>query len=145
MTYSTYAATPRAAQVKLGPALGRHVLVVDDSPSERQFVASVLRQQGWSVLLGRDGLEAVSLARQYRPDGILLDVVMGRHDGLSACRHLTALMAQGLLPAIPIVLMSVKGQDVDVAWGLRQGAARYLIKPFTGAQLIAAVRDVLPL
>ena len=112
------------------------VLVVDDSPSERELLGRMVRAAGHQPEFAVDGAEALAKARAQRPSLILLDVVMPKLDGFSACRQLKK---DPLTAAIPIVLITLKGTDTDLFWGRKQGADDHIVKPFTADQVKRAI------
>ena len=113
------------------------VLIVDDSPTEQHVMSRVLEKSGFETLLASDGNEAIAIAEQTRPDLILMDVVMPGMNGFQATRQLTK---NPLTASIPVIIVSSKDQESDRAWGLRQGAVEYLMKPFADNELLATVK-----
>ena len=114
------------------------VLIVDDSPTEQHVIARLLEKHGFETLVANDGEEAISLAEQSRPDVILMDIVMPGMNGFQATRQLAK---NPLTAGIPVVMVTSKDQASDKAWGLRQGAVDYLMKPVADTELVAAVRS----
>jgi DNA-binding response OmpR family regulator len=104
------------------------------------FTLRVLQKAGCQVSLATDGTEGLQRAVQERPDCIILDVVLPGLNGYSLCRQLRSMDPEHDLA---IIMISSKNSPVDQNWGLRQGADRYLPKPFTEEQLLGTVRDVL--
>jgi two-component system phosphate regulon response regulator PhoB len=119
----------------------RTVLFADADADVRNLVTFVLARDGLSAILAADGEEALVLARRYRPDLILLDVLMPVLDGIAICR---ALKADPATAAIPVVVLTGEAQRELRGRALRAGADAYLTKPFSPAQLVAAVRRLLP-
>ena len=116
------------------------VLIVDDSPTEQHVFCKALERHGYDTVVASDGEEAIATAEQVRPEVIVMDVVMPGMNGFQATRRLSR---NPVTAAIPVVIVSAKGQETDRIWGLRQGAAQYLVKPVETAQLIAAVEAAL--
>lgn len=116
------------------------VLIADDSPTDQHILSRALEKQGFETVVARDGEEAIRLAGERSPDVILMDIVMPGMNGYQATRQLAQ---DPSTAAIPIVIISTKKQDADRAWGLRQGAVRYLTKPVSDDELVAAVRDAI--
>lgn len=116
------------------------VLIVDDSATLRVLMARALQKIGCQVLTAADGNEGFDRALQERPHCIVLDVVLPGMNGFSLCRRLRSLDPEHDLS---IVMISSKDTPADQHWGLRQGADRYLPKPFTEEQLVATVKEVL--
>jgi PAS domain S-box-containing protein len=118
---------------------GATVLVVDDDPLIHQLLKKELEREGMRVLLAADGIEAMTLARQYRPGAIVLDIHLPRLDGWNV---LTELKADPTLAPIPIIIISIEEQR---ARGFSLGAIEYLVKPLDAERLITIVsRSVRP-
>lgn len=116
------------------------ILVVDDDRDIARFLEVNLQLHGFAVLLANDGEQALALADQHRPDLAVVDVRMPRLDGLELTRRLRA---DPMTSAMPIILLTAKGQTVDKVVGLTAGADDYLVKPFDTAELVARVRSTL--
>jgi DNA-binding response OmpR family regulator len=116
------------------------VLIVDDSATLRLIMARALQKSGCQVSIASNGKEGLSKALQERPHCIILDVVLPGVNGFSLCRQLRALDPEHDLS---IILVSSKNTPVDQRWGLRQGADRYLPKPFSEEELVATVKELL--
>ena len=116
------------------------VLVVDDSATSSLFISKALRKAGYFVITAADGKEGLSKAFQERPHCLILDVVLPGMSGFGVCRHLRAMDPQRTLS---IIMVSSKNTPLDQTWGLRQGADRYLTKPFTEDALLQTVQEVL--
>jgi len=115
------------------------VLIVDDSATLRLLMARALQRFGCQVSLACDGKEGLEKALQERPHCVILDVVLPGLNGFSLCRQLRALDPEHDLS---IILVSSKNTTMDQRWGLRQGADRYLPKPFTEEKLIETVKEL---
>ena len=116
------------------------VLVVEDSASSSLFITQALRKAGYRVITAADGNEGLTKALQERPQCLILDVVLPGMSGFGVCRHLRAMDPQRNLS---IIMVSSKNTPLDQTWGLRQGADRYLTKPFTEDALLQTVQEVL--
>lgn len=112
------------------------ILVIDDSPTQRQYLGDVLAAGGYAVLTAQDGSQGVAIARSGRPDLIVMDVVMPGYNGFQASCELAR---DPDTAAIPVVMGSTKAQGVDRLWALRQGAREYLVKPVDPDELLACV------
>lgn len=115
---------------------GKVILVVDDSPTQLKLTTSFLQGKGYEILTAVDGEDALEKAAFYKPDLIVLDVVMPKMDGYQACRKLKA---SGDTKHIPVIMLTSKDKKADEFWGKKQGADMYLTKPVDEAELIDAV------
>ena len=102
------------------------ILIVDDSPSDRQFLLEKLSKRGYECVTAESGDEAISKSKTELPDLILMDVIMPGTNGYEATRTITRDEATR---GIPVILCTGKGQETDRLWGLRQGARDYVTKP----------------
>jgi len=116
------------------------ILISEDEPDIRELVAFTLRFAGYEVVTGSNGEEAVMLAKREQPDLILLDVRMPRLTGYEACKQIKEDPA---LKDTPVVFLSAKGQENEIATGMEAGAEEYLLKPFAPDQLTERVRAIL--
>ena len=123
-------------------AYAPRILIVDDSATLCLIMAKTLQKIGYQVLTASNGQEGFSKAVIERPHCVILDVVLPGISGFSLCRQLRSMDPQHTLS---IIMVSTKSTPMDQSWGLRQGADRYLSKPFTEEQLVEAVREVLAL
>ncbi len=110
------------------------VLVVDDDEMMRNLVSQVVARQGMEVILASDGLEAVQMATEQRPDLILMDVMMPNMDGFQACRRIRKNPATAFIPIILLTAVDTLEQKVN---GFEAGADDYLAKPFEPQELLA--------
>jgi two-component system, chemotaxis family, response regulator PixH len=116
------------------------ILVVDDTPSELELISRYLRDNGYTVIAARDGKEALSQAKQSKPDVVVTDVVMPNMSGFELCR---SLKQDPETEKLPIVICSSKNQQLDRLWGIKQGADIYITKPFAKEDLLRAVASVI--
>lgn len=116
------------------------ILLVEDSPTDTHAYSTVLRDNGYAVQTAATGEEGIEMAAKIKPDLILMDVVMPGVNGFQATRELRKNVATA---NIPVIILSTKDQDTDRIWGLRQGAADYLIKPVTGDALVESINRAL--
>jgi two-component system OmpR family response regulator len=114
------------------------VLVVDDEESITQLVSTVLRYEGFEVRCAADGRAAVRQARSFRPDLVVLDVMLPDWDGFEVYRRLTEETAQ-----VPVLFLTARDAPADRVHGLTLGADDYVGKPFSLEELVARVRAVL--
>jgi DNA-binding response OmpR family regulator len=116
------------------------VLVIDDSATSAHLITQTLRRAGYDVTTATNGSEGLAKAVRERPHCLILDVVLPGVSGFGVCRQLRALDPERNLS---IIMVSSKDTPMDQRWGLRQGADRYLTKPFSEEALIRTVHEVL--
>ncbi len=110
------------------------VLVVDDDASLAEMLTIVLRQEGFDSRVCSRGDRALAEFRDYRPDVLLLDLMLPGKDGIDVCKEIRA------ESGVPIVMLTAKGDTVDVVVGLESGADDYVVKPFKPKELVARIR-----
>jgi twitching motility two-component system response regulator PilH len=116
------------------------ILIVDDSPTETYKFREILERHGHQVIEAANGADGVAVARQEKPDVVLMDVVMPGLNGFQATRQLT----KGPDTAhIPVIIVTTKDQETDRVWGKRQGARDYLTKPVDEAVLLDVIHRAL--
>ncbi len=113
------------------------ILIVDDDRKIVDLVRLYLERDGYRVFVAYDGLRALELARQKRPDLIVLDLLLPEVDGLDVCRILQN------ESSVPIIMLTAKTTEADKLIGLELGADDYVTKPFSPRELVARVRAVL--
>jgi two-component system alkaline phosphatase synthesis response regulator PhoP len=119
----------------------RHrVVIVEDEPHIVLSLEFLLERAGYETASAVDGETGLALIRRVRPDVVLLDVMMPRLNGYEVCR---AVKDDPELTAIPVIMLSAKGQEVEILRGLELGAAAYVTKPFGNAEILEAVRAAL--
>jgi twitching motility two-component system response regulator PilH len=116
--------------------LKKHVLVVDDSPTDRQIVTTLLQKQGYEVTTAVDGEDALEKIASERPPLIVLDIILPKMNGYQVLRQLKTTPETR---HIKVILLSSKSQESDKFWGLKQGADDYIAKPYPDETLLAAV------
>src|SRR5450432_1945884 len=112
------------------------IMVVDDSATERAFIARLLKKSGYEVLSVSSGESAVARCASEQPDLVLMDVVMPGLNGFQATRIITN--GDGTRH-IPVIICSTKHAETDMIWGLRQGAKDYLTKPLDERVLLSKI------
>ncbi len=138
----TRAPPDRAANAPLtDPAIlvwmARTILVVEDEPTLRETLADALGGEGFRVVVAADGLAALERFRAEQPDLILLDLMLPELSGIDVCRIIRA------ESAVPIVMLTARGSEVDKIVGLELGADDYVTKPFSLRELTARIRALL--
>jgi len=116
------------------------IAVIEDEADIREVMARNLRKEGFRVVECSDGAEAPALVRQESPDLVLLDLMLPGMDGMEVCR---ALKQDILTRAIPIIMVTAKGEESDIVAGLTMGADDYIPKPFGAKELLARIKTVL--
>jgi two-component system alkaline phosphatase synthesis response regulator PhoP len=116
------------------------VLVVDDDPVIQKLLQVNFEMEGYDVVVAGDGEEGLALAREERPDLVLLDVMMPKMNGLDVA---AALRSDKVTEAIPIIMLSAKAQASDVQAGLDLGVDDYVTKPFDPLELLERVSTLL--
>ncbi|HEV2123731.1 MAG TPA: response regulator [Chloroflexota bacterium] len=120
--------------------MSARVVVADDDPDIRRLIVFTLRRRGYAVSEAEAGDSALDLIRQEHPDLVVLDVMMPGMTGIEVARALKRDPATG---AIPIIMLSAKGQAAEVDAGLESGARAYMVKPFSTQELASKVAEIL--
>ncbi|ABC80382.1 MULTISPECIES: PleD family two-component system response regulator [Anaeromyxobacter] len=118
----------------------KKILLVDDSSTVLLMERMILAKSAYDVVTARDGQEGVEKAREEKPDLILMDVVMPRMDGFEACRKLRE---HEETAAIPVIMVTTRGELASVETGYASGCTDYVTKPINGLELLAKVRSCL--
>ncbi len=116
------------------------ILIADDEPNILISLEFLMKREGYTVLLARDGQEALDVIVRERPQLVLLDVMMPIKTGFDVCHEVRANEA---LKDTCIVMLTAKGRDTDVAKGLALGANAYMTKPFSTKELVQKVQELL--
>ncbi|ATS19172.1 response regulator [Synechococcus sp. PCC 6717] len=116
------------------------VLVVEDSPPQREMISELLAKTGFEVTIASDGVEAIEQLQNFTPDLVVLDIVMPRMNGYEVCRQIKA---DPRTQTVPVVICSSKGEEFDRYWGMKQGADAYITKPFDPKELIGTIKQLL--
>jgi CheY-like chemotaxis protein len=118
----------------------KKILLVDDSSTVLLMERMILARQPYDLVEAHDGLEGLEKARAERPDLILMDVVMPRLTGFEACRRLRE---QEETRAIPVIMVTTRGELDSVESGYASGCSEYVTKPISGVELLTKVRNCL--
>jgi twitching motility two-component system response regulator PilH len=116
------------------------ILVVEDSAPQREMISELLQKSGLVVSVATDGVEAIEKIQTYKPDLVVLDIVMPRMNGFEVCRQIKS---DPQTQNVPVVLCSSKTEDFDRYWGMKQGADAYIAKPFQPRELIGTIKQFL--
>jgi DNA-binding response OmpR family regulator len=116
------------------------ILIVDDEPNIVISLEFLMQQSGYEVGIARDGEEALAQVEAFRPDLVLLDVMLPLRNGFEVCQKIRE---NRDWDRIKVLMLSAKGRDVDASKGLTLGADAYITKPFSTRELIEKVRGLL--
>ena len=117
-----------------------HILIADDEPNILISLEYLMKREGYSVSVARDGQEAIDAVLRDHPALVLLDVMMPRKSGFEVCQELRA---NDATKDTLILMLTAKGRETDVAKGLGVGADAYMMKPFSTRELTEKVRQML--
>ena len=120
--------------------MARQILVCEDEPNILTSISFVIKKEEFELLTAEDGEEALKVAREKKPDLILLDVMMPKMTGLEVCR---ILKNDEATRDIYIVMLTAKGQEADEKEGIKAGANEYIKKPFSPRQLTEKIHEIL--
>lgn len=114
-----------------------HILICDDDPIVHESLTLYFDNEHYTHSDAYDGVESLKLAKEDKPDLILLDVMMPQMNGLDVCRELRKTMTT------PIIILTAKGEEIDRVLGLELGADDYIVKPFSPREVVARIKAVL--
>ncbi|MFW9809634.1 MAG: response regulator transcription factor [Candidatus Thorarchaeota archaeon] len=115
----------------------KKILVVDDEEMTTELAKTFLEKHGFTVVIAKDGEEALKIAEDEVPDLILLDVMLPTVDGFEVCKQLKA---KNTFKKTPILMFTAKGLSSDMERGEAAGADEYIVKPFSGKALVETIR-----
>jgi len=118
----------------------KKVLLVDDSNTVLLMEKMILSKEPIELIVARDGLEGIEKAKSEQPDVILLDVIMPRLDGLSAC---AILRSDAATAHIPIIMVTTRGEESNIETAFRNGCTDYVTKPINGLELLTKLHNIL--
>jgi twitching motility two-component system response regulator PilH len=113
------------------------ILLVDDSKTELHYLSDLLAKRGYAVRTAENGDEAMRRLAEDKPDLILMDVVMPGQNGFQLTRAITR---DPRFAGVPVIMCTSKGLETDKVWGMRQGAADYVVKPVNADELLGKIR-----
>ena len=120
--------------------MSKTILVADDEPNIVISLEYLLQREGYTVIVARDGQEALDAIARDKPDLVLLDVMMPNKSGFEVCQ---TVRADDNMRATRILMLTAKGRETDVAKGLALGADAYMTKPFSTKELVLKVSKML--
>ena len=118
----------------------KEILIVDDEPSIVVPIQFLMEQQGYTVMVAENGEGALDIIYKYKPDLILLDIMLPRIDGYEVCE---IVRLDPRYRDIKIIFITAKGREVEIAKGLALGADAYITKPFSNTELVSKVKELL--
>ncbi|GLV56910.1 hypothetical protein KDH_37490 [Dictyobacter sp. S3.2.2.5] len=128
-----------AAAAPTNPERGKHILVVDDSPSVRRVVSNMLKQHGWTVQMARDGVEALEMISLETPAAVLLDIEMPRMDGYEL---ISTVRAQEQYRTLPLVVLTSRAAAKHQQRAMSLGASAYVVKPYQDEELLNTINSL---
>lgn len=117
-----------------------HILVAEDERDIRELINFTLMFAGHQVTQAANGIEALEMVQQVKPDLVMMDVRMPKMTGYEACRQMKQMEG---VKDIPVVFLSAKGQDEEVQTGMDAGAVAYILKPFAPEELTRRIGEIL--
>ena len=119
--------------------MSRHVLLIEDEPNIIEAIRFLLSRDGWRVDTHADGSDAVEVIRRVSPDLVILDMMLPGKSGMDI---LTDLRALADFRDLPVLMLTARGQSRDRDMAERAGVSRFMTKPFSNAEVLSAVRDL---
>ncbi|MEY7999542.1 response regulator transcription factor [Clostridium sp. Mt-5] len=119
----------------------KKILIVDDEEHICELIGFNLKKNGYKAIVAGDGLNGLKIAKEEKPDLILLDVMLPELDGYEVCKEIRR--DSGAISSTPIIMITARGEEFDRVLGLELGADDYITKPFSIRELIARVKAVL--
>ena len=120
--------------------MAHKILIVDDEPNIVISLEFLMKKEGFEIAIANDGEDALAKVASFKPDLLLLDVMMPKKSGFEVCE---ALRADPAMAGLLIVMLTAKGRDTEVAKGLAIGADAYVTKPFSTKDLVVKVKSML--
>ncbi len=113
------------------------ILIADDNPKIARILSDFVKKEGWRPVVAVNGREALEMTRSEDPAAVLLDVMMPEMDGFEVCRRIRE------ESDVPVLMITARGEDYDRIMGLDTGADDYIVKPFSGGEVMARIRAIL--
>jgi chemotaxis protein histidine kinase CheA/ActR/RegA family two-component response regulator len=130
---------PTTPVAPAAPERGKHLLVVDDSPSVRRVVSNMLKQHGWEVHMARDGIEALEMISYETPAAVLLDIEMPRMDGYEL---ISTVRAQEQYRSLPMIVLTSRAAAKHQQRAMALGASAYVVKPYQDEELLNTINSL---
>jgi DNA-binding response OmpR family regulator len=118
----------------------KEILIVDDEPNVVIPLQFLMEQHGYKVMTAERGEDALDLVYQYKPDLVLLDIMLPGIDGYEVCE---IIRLNPNFRNVKIIFLTAKGREEEIAKGMALGAEAYITKPFSNAELVAKVKEIL--
>lgn len=119
--------------------MAKQVLLIEDEPNIIEAISFILSRDGWQVKTHSNGRDALEVVRRCRPDLVILDVMLPGRSGFDI---LTDIRNNGDIAATPVLMLTARGQRKDRELAEQAGVSRYMTKPFSNAEMLSAVRDL---
>lgn len=119
--------------------MGGHVLLIEDEPNISEAIRFVLARDGWRVDTHADGATALAVVLDKAPDVVILDVMLPNRSGFDI---LTDLRANAATMALPVLMLTARGQRKDRELAERNGVSRFMTKPFSNSEIVAVLREM---
>ena len=120
--------------------MAKVILIVEDDPKSMTLTKDLLKISGYTTIQAADGMQGVELAKSAKPDLILMDIMMPKMDGYTACHDIKA---DPVTRNIPVVMLTAMGYDLNKKFAKQMGADGYVTKPFSRQELIDAISPLL--
>lgn len=120
--------------------MSRHVLLIEDEPNIIEAIRFLLTRDGWTVDTHSDGMDAVQVVQAANPDLVILDLMLPGRSGMDILRDLRDIPE---LEKLPVLMLTARGQSRDREMAEKAGVSRFMTKPFSNAEVLTAVRDLL--
>jgi DNA-binding response OmpR family regulator len=120
--------------------MAKEILIVDDEPNVVIPIQFLMEQQGYRVMIAERGEDALDLIYQYKPDLVILDIMLPGIDGYEVCE---IVRLNPNYRDVKIIFLTAKGREVEIAKGMTLGADAYITKPYSNAELVAKVKELL--
>ena len=132
-------APTRSQAATSAPERGKHVLIVDDSPSVRRVVGNMLKQNQWEVQMARDGVEALEMISYETPAAVLLDIEMPRMDGYEL---IATIRSQEQYRTLPLIVLTSRAASKHQQRAVQLGANDYVVKPYQDEELLNKLKTL---
>ena len=119
--------------------MNRHVLLIEDEANIIEAIRFLLTRDGWRVDTHSEGIDAVDVVRNARPDLVILDMMLPGKSGMDILRELREIAE---LAALPVLMLTARGQTRDREMAEKAGVSRFMTKPFSNTEVLTAVRDL---